>query len=1175
MADKLTPQQYTAVHNRGGKLLVSAAAGSGKTKVLVDRLLSYLQDPNSPVNVDDFLIITYTKAAASELRGKIAAALTKAIADAPTNIHLQRQVQRLYLAKISTVHAFCADILREYAYRLDIAADFRVADENECVELQHKILNQILENAYACAEENPDFRAFIDTQGLGRDDRQIPQIILQVYQSARCHLNPEKWLDWCTSAENADAVQDAGQTVWGKYLISDLHSYLDLQIDALNRCAEKASITDGMEKASALLASTVAQLSTLRNCATWNAITEHGKIDYGRLLFPKNCTDLAFAEQIKAVRNACKKGLDNKLRSFSDNSDQVLRDLQISGAAARGLIALVRQFAVAYDNLKHRRRILDFGDLEHKTLDLLLGKNRNTATAIAQEIGDRFHEIMVDEYQDSNAVQDAIFTALTQKRNNCFMVGDVKQSIYQFRLAEPGIFIEKYNSYVSAEAAKPNQGRKVLLSSNFRSSGGVIEAVNHVFATCMSAEVGGLDYGEEEMLREGIPHCILDEPEVELHGVFVQEDTYAEEASFVAEQISGLLDGTHMVRDGDNLRPIVPGDIVILLRSPGSVGGEFRYALECRGIPCTTGDSTDLLQTEEICVLRSLLQIISNPMQDIPLIAVLTSPVFGFTADELADLRSKNRRCDIFSLLQQSKAEKVLHFLETLSVLRKEAKQCRLTQLLERILSYTRLDTLYAARPDGKEKIDNIQMFCQLAASFESVGYKDLEQFLTHLEMLQERGFKGASEATLSDAVTIMSIHKSKGLEFPVVFVCGLSRGFNQESARGQVLCHKELGLGLSCVDMKQRVRYPTIAKRAIARKMMTEAVSEEMRVLYVAMTRARDRLIMTYADKSLDATLQDIALRMDYTDPRLLTGNVNCPGEWVLMAALKRIEAGAFFHLSGHTPNRRLHKPIWSVQIADGTVNASLELPENCRDSLPKEWIRPIEESLAFSYAHSAATKVPSKQTATQLKGRFKDQESAENTDELRNVNKSFRKPSFAVKEHHGQVYGNAIHAIMQYIRYENCVDIDGVQQEVKRLVAERLITEEQGKLADCDKIARLFSTELGKKLQSGCEVLREFKFSVLEDAGVYYPDVTGEQVLLQGVVDCAIIEDDGITVVDFKTDYVTEETLSARASQYRPQVMAYARALSRIYKMSIKAILLYFFHANCFVNVENPDEN
>ena len=344
MADKLTPQQRMAVQNRGGKLLVSAAAGSGKTKVLVDRLLTYLQDPMNPANVDDFLIITYTKAAAAELRGKIAAKLTEAIAQNPENQHLQRQMQRLYLAKISTVHAFCADILREYAYRLDIPADFRVADETECTELQTIVLDMLLEEAYAATGESTDFHAFIDSQGLGRDDRQIPQIILQVYQSARCHLDPEAWLHWCMTAGDWEHLTDAGETLWGQYLISDLHDYLDLHIDALQQCLKQAECADGMEKPAALLSSTISQLSAFRACATWDAIVNFGAIDYGRLVFSKKCTDLTLAEQIKAVRNACKKGIDSKRKCFADASSQVLQDLQGSASAVRGLDALVKQF---------------------------------------------------------------------------------------------------------------------------------------------------------------------------------------------------------------------------------------------------------------------------------------------------------------------------------------------------------------------------------------------------------------------------------------------------------------------------------------------------------------------------------------------------------------------------------------------------------------------------------------------------------------------------------------------------------------------------------------------------------------------------------------------------------------------------------------------------------------
>ncbi len=1158
MAEQLTPQQYEAVHNRGGKLLVSAAAGSGKTKVLVDRLLSYLLDPVHPANMDDFLIITYTKAAAAELRGKIAAKISQAVAENPGNRHLLRQMQRLYLAKISTVHGFCADILREQAYRLDIPGDFRVADENECIQLQMRAMDQILEEAYLTAVDNADFRAFIDSQGLGRDDRQIPEIILQVYQSARCHLNPEGWLSWCERSWDIQNVSDAGQTLWGQYLMEDLREYLALHIDALERCIKKAAGVVGMEKPVALLESTVTQLKAIQAAGTWDEIVALRCVDFGRLTFPKNCTDLDLAEQIKAVRNACKEGLAKKLRSFSDNSAQVLSDLTVSATAARGLITLVRAFDNAYDQLKKSHHILDFGDLEHKTLDLLTGKDRIGVTPAAREIGARFREVMVDEYQDSNAVQDAIFSALTGERQNCFMVGDVKQSIYQFRLADPEIFIDKYNAYLPAAEAKPGQGRKVLLTSNFRSSGGVIGGVNDVFSVCMSPQVGGLEYGDGEQLWEGIPHTDLGEPEVELYGIEVEEDTYAEESAFVARKIAQLLDGSHMVRDGDDLRPIRPEDIVILLRSPGSVGGEFRYALECMGIPCTAGDSADLLQAEEIAIVRSLLQVISNPLQEIPLIAVMTSPLFRFTADELALIRSKNRKCNLYQLLQEEQDEKILAFLDSLSSLRKDSKRYTLTQLMERIVYTTNIGAYCSAKPDAAVRQENLQAFCQIAAGYEATGYKDLEQFLVYLESMSQRGLSVPSENKQENAVTIMSIHKSKGLEFPVVFLCGLSREFNRESLYKQVLCHKDLGLGLNCVDKQQRVRYPTVAKRAIATQMAAQSVSEELRVLYVAMTRARDRLIMTYAARNLEGHLQDLALRKDISKPVLLTSEADCPGSWLLLSALQRTEAGAFFRLCGCDPKSEPHRTVWNIALA-GTEDGGIYLPEEERQRfLQQEDLQRIAETMAFSYPFDAATRIPSKQTATQLKGRDKDQETLENS-QPPVIQRSFTKPAGDKKR--GINYGNAIHAILQHIRYECCDSAVNVEKEVLRMVGADLITQDQARLADCEKIARFFATDIGKKLRSGCQVLREFKFSILEDAAAFYPGVEGEQVLLQGVVDCALIEEDGLTILDFKTDFVTEERLPALVDQYRAQVTTYANALRRIYQLPVKRVCLYFF--------------
>ena len=609
MAEKLTPQQAQAVHDRGGKLLVSAAAGSGKTKVLVDRLLTYLTDPVKPANLDEFLIITYTKAAAAELRGKIASKLTERIALEPDNRHLQKQMQRLFLTKISTVHGFCSDLLREYAYRLDIAADFRVADENECQEIREQVMTDLLDRAYETAGENPDFRAFVDSQGLGRDDRLVPEILMKVYDSAKCHLNPEKWLEKCLTSVDTDGIADASETVWGQFLMEDLREALQAQIRVMEQCAAAADGVEGFEKAAQNLRDTLYQLEALRGSETWDGISRNRKIDYGRLTFPRKNPDPACSDRIKAARNACKKDLEKKLHSFADPSEQILSDLEASSGAARGLVALVREFDRLYSQAKKARRVLDFSDLEHKTLDLLVGKSRSSPSVAAREIGQRFREIMVDEYQDSNGVQDAIFSALTRDKQNCFMVGDVKQSIYQFRLADPGIFLEKYHRFVPADEAKDGEGRKVLLSSNFRSGGEIIEAVNDVFYACMSPRVGGLAYGKDEALNEGIPHKTLPDPAVELHGIEVREDTYTEEPAYVAREIQSMLQNATLIRDGENFRPVRPDDIVILLRSPGSVGQRFQMALESLGIRCATGGGTDLLQTEEICALRSFLLI--------------------------------------------------------------------------------------------------------------------------------------------------------------------------------------------------------------------------------------------------------------------------------------------------------------------------------------------------------------------------------------------------------------------------------------------------------------------------------------------------------------------------------------------------------------------------------------
>ena len=1169
MAEQLTPQQHQAVVDRGGKLLISAAAGSGKTKVLVDRLMSYLEDPIAPANMDEFLIITYTKAAAAELRGKIAAKLSERIAADPGNKHLLQQFQRLYLTQISTVHAFCAVVLKEYAYLSNIPSDFRVADENECAELRLRAMERVLENAYDSAAEDEDFRTFVNSQGIGRDDRLVPELVLKVYDSGRCHLRPDMWLEHCLACTEAKGITDALQTPYGAHLAEKLFTWLDLQIDAIRACVESALLSDGMEKPVANLNVTLSQLEYLRQSVTWDEIVCRRKIDFGTLRFPKNCADPMLVDRIKAVRDACKKALAKQTRYFADDSETVLKDLASSAAAVRALTKLVKDFEKTYSQLKHSRRILDFSDLEHRTLDLLLGAGRSGVTKVAKEIGSRFREVMVDEYQDSNAVQDAIYSALTEEKQNLFMVGDVKQSIYQFRLADPGIFLEKYATYVDAEVARSGDGRKVLLSSNFRSGGAVLAAVNDVFENCMSPQVGGLFYGPDEALNEGVPHAALGFPEVQLHCVDVQEDTYGEEAAYVAQQIKSMLQSGTRIRQGSDFRPVQPEDIVILLRSPGSAGQYFQAALDALGIRCVSGGGEDLLQTQEVSTLHSLLQVIQNPLQDIPLVAVMSSPVFGFTADEMAAIRSRNKITTFYDAVCRYESHKCKSFVEELNRLRKTARTKSLTTLLEEIFVLTHMDTIFGIMDGGEMRKENLHIFYHLAASFEAGGQGDLGRFLDHLQMLEQKGLIAADDRANAGAVTIMSIHKSKGLEFPVVFLCGLSREFNTESQRASILCHKQMGIGMSAVDHSRRVRYPTVAKGAIASAIGADGLSEELRVLYVAMTRAKDVLVMTYASDRLEKELQEMVLRLNMGGKELLTREAVCPGEWVLLTALTRTEAGELFALGGKPNDTSLREPLWGIYVvrpqniqSDGVVS---DEAASAKQAAPEKALLDV---VNYQYSHISLTTAASKQTATQLKGRAKDDEASENAKRYYK-NETYRRPSFRGAENSGKEHGNAMHAVMQYIDYDACGDIAGVCAELDRLVVRGLLLPVYRAAIRPEQILRFFETPLGRQLRNSDNVIREFKFSILWDGEGEKATCPEDMILLQGVVDCAMVEEDGIILIDFKTDHVSEATIDNVAQNYAPQVSAYALALQKIYQKEIKRKLLYFFSLGKFVEV------
>lgn len=1176
---KLTPQQQLAVDNEGGALLVSAAAGSGKTKVLVDRVMRRLCDPEAPKDISSFLIITYTKAAAAELRGKIAAAIGQALSRQPENRHLQRQLSHIYLAQISTVHSFCTAMLRDYAHELGIYPDFRVVEEQESALWQQQAMEETLAGAYAGLEQHPEYRAFLDHLGAGRDDRSAAAILMQAYRSVQCHPDPEGWIEECLEGLSPENCNEIAETPWGKLLMEDFMERLDEQIAMMER---GLMLLAEDEKLKASYGPTyrqnLADMRHLRTAESWDELCARKIEDFGRLKAAPRGMDKELVERCKRPRQKCLDWLKKAQSIFSMSSNEALEELRQSEPIIRGMFALLKEFTARYRAIKQRRRSLDFGDLEHEALRLLRHSKSAAATPVAREISRRYCEIMVDEYQDSNAVQEAIFTAISRSGRNLFMVGDVKQSIYRFRLAEPGIFLKKYYSYPDALNAAPGQPRRVVLSQNFRSRDRILSAVNDIFRLTMTPQVGDLRYGAEEALYPGLQLPPVERPCVELHCLDSADkaDDISKrdlEARLVAKRIGQLLKDGTQITGGDGLRPVEPSDIVILLRSMRSQAPAYLAALQDIGIAAVSDQSEDILQTTEVQILLSCLQIIDNPRQDIALASVLMSPVYGYSAEALAQLRIDRRTGDLYdALLAYSQNHDTFSpFLSQLARLRRAARQEHAGTLVRRVLEETGLRDIFHAMEDGVQRLENLQAIYLMAAAFDPDGPGRLHDFLQKIEQQREKGITGAG-AGQRNAVRIMSIHKSKGLEFPVVIVAGLSTKFNTADERQPVQIHPELGTGCDVVDLAKRIKYPSLAKQAILAKLRQEHLSEELRVLYVALTRPRDLLIMTYASAHLASQLRDIAELRTPDGPVSLSRRAGCLGHWVLMAAMGRDEAGALFQLSGKPEETTLSDDPWHIQLWTPEALPKAQVSENPTADIelpvdPDE----ISAAVAFRYPHEAATNAPAKLTATQLKGRFLDTESADGAPEHRPREKTLRQPLFLQGQRPltGTEQGTAVHLAMQYIRYECCLTEEGVAQELRRLVKEDFLLPQQAECVSPERICTLFRSELGKRILNAPEVVREFKFSLFTEGENYDPALTGERLLLQGVTDCCLLEPDGLCVIDFKTDRIPSGTESLRAEHYRGQLEAYSDALSKIFCLPVKEKILYFFDTNRVLSI------
>ncbi len=1197
MADVLTEEQRAAVEDRGRGLLVSAAAGSGKTRVLVERLFSYVEREGA--NIDEFLIITYTRAAAAELRGKIAAALAERLQADPRSTHLQSQLLRVYRADIKTVDAFCTALLRENCHLLGedadgraLRPDFRVLDEQDAATLRRRVLSRTLDAFYEGLQPGDGGTLLADTLGAGRDDRALAALVSELYDKVQAQAYPERWLAeqerrWTSVPEHID------DTPYGPLLLWELRAKALHWARLLERGAEEMQ---GDEKLSAsyrpCFCEAAGQLRALAEASErgWDE-ARAAAIAFPRLKAVRKAEDEAFKNRMKRLWDNCKASMAKPGAWFTASGAEAAEDLRAVSGAMAALLRLTGSFLRAYRREKRRRNVADFSDQEHEAIRLLIGDD-GAPTELARTVAERYREIMVDEYQDTNEVQNRIFEAVSREGTNLFTVGDVKQSIYRFRLADPTIFLAQYNGLPHASEAGASERAKLLLSRNFRSRREVLDAANFVFSNILSAEMGELDYGAEEALYPGADFPERSDCRTEFHLIDTSGPQDGErvraseaEADFAARYIRGLIDSGFPVTDAGTRqqRRVREEDIVILMRSPRARLADYRRALEARGLSVSADAGEELFSTVEVSVVFSLLEILDNPRQDVPLIAVLRSPLFGFSADALALLRGRKKDGDFYDALLADEGENTARFLALLRELREAAQTMSVRRLLAHIYERCNVPGIFGAMPGGSERRENLTAFLSVAERFEESGFRGLFAFVTHLRELRESGGSAAPKPMRSAAgVRIMSIHRSKGLEFPVVILADLAKAFNNMDFTGAVLVHPKHGLGPERVDTGRRIRYPTAAWQAVERALRRETKAEELRLLYVAMTRAKEKLVLLHTQANAGNRVSGLLASASCPALPEAVDECRCLGDWVLLPLLCRPEAKALralsdfdappladagdspwlvaVHRAGEPEREQAPEDEAPLTPADG---AEARTAETARDGAAPPEEEPDLSALSWRYPHAAATELSAKLTATQLKGREADAEIAEGA-KLPPRLRSLARPRFlaGAAPLSGAERGTAIHLIMEHLDFSCEGTPEAVRAQIEAMKARRLLTPEQADAADASLIARFLQSGVAERIRSSAHVEREWRFSLLVPAREYEPSASEEdEILLQGVVDCFFEENGELVVLDFKTDRIRKEETEARAAGYRSQLEAYAAALERIMGMRVRERLLYFF--------------
>ena len=1197
---KFTAEQELSIKHRGSSLLVSAAAGSGKTKVLVERLLSYVDDG---ADIDEFLVITYTRAAAFELREKIYEELLKRLSNSSGSIKLRRQALLCRGASIDTIHSICGELLRENSHLINLPPDFRIADEAESKLLMVDVADALIDTLYDKIDEKPDLRLLIDTVVEGRDDKKLVEIILDLYKKLQSLPNPGAWLKKQSENQSFNNVKDIAETIAGGFILKKLQqsvSYIHAELTRLRE--EMRKYPDFELKYAESVDEIISQTELFKSALTvgWD---EAGR--KSSFVFSK-AKSISGYEDLKEIRNKCIKELKKYTEELASSSADHIKEAKTLSPAITELLSIVQLFDDAYAEEKRRRGVADFSDLEHLTLSLLLDEETGEKTGLAHSLSNRYKEIMIDEYQDVNAVQELIFSAVSKNNSNIFMVGDVKQSIYRFRQADPTIFLDKYKRFTENKPGdgsldrfkdeNPSIGRKIYLSRNFRSRAGILESVNHLFSNIMSVDFGEMDYTEKEWLvpgrdtedkgkgKKGKPYNgsdassavqmnLIDMSTIESESEEESPAAIQLEARHVANEISRLTNGNYYIPDENGEeRAIKCSDIVILLRSIKGRAWHFAAALSEKGIFAELPGSEGFFETVEISSILSILSMIDNPMQDIPVASVLSGPVYRFTSDELAQIRIDSKDISYYeALIRTAERETGSHetslkckkVLSDINEMREVVNEMTADRFIWHVYNKTGLLSLVYTMNGGEKRRRNLIRLAESARNIEKNGYKGLFGFLTYVRSLQEKGQElpvlsdGGNAGSMNmDSVRIMSIHKSKGLEFPVVFLSNTTKQFNYTDMRKSIVFHSELGIGTMLINKKLRIKHSTLARDAIKSKLYDEMLSEELRVLYVAMTRAKEKLIITATLRDAQRTISKIkSLPEGKTAPQAMM-SLRSMTEWIL-AGFRGCDTGEMAIRSFSASD------LMSNQDEDGveshhTINKHSESDVSSGEKLSEEI-----SDCKFEYRYNSAVDLPSKLTVTGLE-KLSDPESETafwvNDTGAQSYVKSV--PEF-IKERKtisATERGNAFHHVMQHIDLEIGSSDDDMSNELQRLIKMGVLSIEHAAVIDKKTIMRFLKSDIGSRMTAAQSLKREFKFSLLVPAEKYIPGGGDNMILLQGVVDSFFEEDGELVILDFKSDKVTKETMAEKVKRYTPQLDAYAYALNRITGKHIKEKIIYF---------------